>query len=356
VTARSPYQNLPPQAFWRSAIVEQSEAALDHLFVPKFALTHETTLMTAGSCFAQHMHRALSNAGWNVLQAEPMADIVPRKLAAKYGYGIYSARYGNLYTARQFRQLIQEALGETPLSLLVWQREGRYFDALRPSIEPDGYDTAHDVKRARIEHITAVRALLQRAECIIFTLGLTECWEDTNTGLALPTAPGTIAGDYDEASVTFRNFTYPEVLADLELARDTLRAHGLGAKILLTVSPVPLTATATGTHIGTATTYSKSVLRAVCGHLVQTDPDFDYFPSYEIITTPVVGGPFFAPNLRHPSPTGVDVVIGLFAAAFMDNAPAVATEANTAPPQDDDEDGDEGDVQCEEILLEAFRQ
>ncbi|MDQ7070142.1 MAG: GSCFA domain-containing protein [Rhodobacterales bacterium] len=349
MTARSPYQNLPPQAFWRSAIVEQSEAALDHLFVPKFALTHETALMTAGSCFAQHMHRALSGAGWNVLQAEPMTDIVPRKLAEKYSYGIYSARYGNLYTARQFRQLIQEALGDTPLNLLVWQRDGRYFDALRPSVEPDGYDTAHDVKRARMEHITAVRALLQQAECIIFTLGLTECWEDAATGLALPTAPGTIAGDYDETSVIFRNFTYPEVLADLEIARDTLRAHGLSTKIMLTVSPVPLTATATGTHIGTATTYSKSVLRAVCGHLVQTDADFDYFPSYEIITTPVVGGPFFAPNLRQPSPTGVDVVIGLFAAAFMDDAPA-------AFPQENNEVGDEDDVQCEEILLEAFRQ
>lgn len=349
MSARSPYQDLPPQAFWRSAIVEQSEAALAHLFVPKFALTQDTALMTAGSCFAQHMHRALRAAQWNVLQEETLEGLVPPKLAARYGYGIYSARYGNLYTARQFRQLIEEALDGSQ-NHLVWERDGRFFDALRPSVEPDGLDSAQDVKRARGEHIAAVRRTLEQAECIMFTLGLTECWEDIATGLGLPTAPGTIAGDYDRTEVTFRNFTYPEVLEDLQRARDVLRAHGLSAKILLTVSPVPLTATATGTHIGTASTYSKAVLRAVCGHLVQSDPDFDYFPSYEIITTPVVGGPFFAPNMRQPSATGIDAVIGLFAQAFMNDAPVAPPSAPVAELADDTDD----DVQCEDILLEAF--
>ena len=38
--------------------------------------------------------------------------IVPPDLQAPHGYGIYSARFGNIYTARQLLQLIQRAYGE----------------------------------------------------------------------------------------------------------------------------------------------------------------------------------------------------------------------------------------------------
>ncbi len=346
---RSPYQDLPPQAFWRSAVVEQNAQTLAHLYAPKFDITAQTSLMTAGSCFAQHMHRALIGANWNVLNAEPMGVYAPKELRAQFGYGIYSARYGNIYTARQLLELIQEALGERDDPAPIWQRDGRFFDALRPSVEPDGLDNADQVKQARAQHLTAVRHCLEQAQVIIFTLGLTETWLDRATGRALPTAPGTIAGDYTPEQATFHNFTYPEVLADLQAVRDLLRAHDLPAKLLLTVSPVPLTATASGAHVGPATTYSKSVLRAVCGFLTTNDPDFDYFPSYEIITTPVVGGPFFAANLRQPTEDGVSTVLGLFQMAHGGGAPIAprasdSTESTTA----------EDDPVCEEALLEAF--
>ncbi len=350
---RSPYDDLPPQAFWRTAIVRQKPEALAHLYHPKFDLTANTAIMTAGSCFAQHIHRSLSTAGWHVLQHESRADIMPLKLAKQYGYDVYSARYGNIYTARQLLQLLTEALNDTPTAPLIWQKDGRYYDALRPSIEPEGFASRDSVIHARQEHLRAVRALLQQTECIVFTLGLTECWIDSATGRALPTAPGTVAGDYDSSQTHFHNFTHSEVLADLRAARDLLKSHGLAHRFLLTVSPVPLTATATGNHIGTASTYSKSVLRGVCGELDQTDPDFSYFPSYEIITTAVAGGPHFAKNMRSPTPEGVDAVLGIFA---MSHATDTATTPPSVPvpPTDDTAATEEDDLICEEALLEAF--
>lgn len=288
---RSPYADLPRAAFWRSAMRAPDEATVAALYRPKFDLTPQTRLMTAGSCFAQHLHRTLTRAGWNVLQGEGTGRLLPAALARDYGYNIYSARYGNIYTARQLRQLIEDALSDTPRPAPVWTRDGRVFDALRPTVEPHGLDSADLVQEARRDHLACVRGVLAETDVLIFTLGLTECWIDRTTGLALPTAPGTVAGQYDPDTVTFHNFTYPEVLADLCASRDLLHAAGYPVRILLTVSPVPLTATASGAHVGTATTYSKSVLRAVCGVLEAQDPDFDYFPLTKSSPQPPPVGP-----------------------------------------------------------------
>lgn len=207
------------------------------------------------------------------------------------------------------------------------------------------------METARADHLAALRDVLQQAQLVVFTLGLTECWIDTATGLALPTAPGTVAGRYDPETVRFHNFTQAEVLADLRATRDLLRAHGLAARILLTVSPVPLTATASGGHVGSATSYSKSVLRAACGELQATDPDFDYFPAYEIITTSAAGGPYFARNGRDPHPDGVETVLGVFAMAHAGaDAPMTASAKDHVDSAKTAEE-----IACEEILLEAFR-
>lgn len=350
MSAKSPYEGLPPSAFWRSAVRMQDPDALDDLYKPKFDLTPETALMTAGSCFAQHMHRALREAGWNVLQEEGLYPLLPERFCARFGYDIFSARYGNIYTARQFRQLLEEAFSPEPVQAIVWEKQSRFFDALRPGVEPLGLDTPQDVTRARQEHIAAVRRSVEKADCIIFTLGLTEAWEDVATGRILPTAPGTVAGSYDPARAVFRNFGYQDVLDDMLAARDLLRAHGLGARFLLTVSPVPLAATATGGHVAPATIYSKSVLRAVCGHLQQAETDFDYFPSYEIISTPAVGGPYYARNMRDPSDEGVRAVIGVFSLALGAGEGSGGTVRH-----EDDGESDLHEVQCEEALLDAFR-
>jgi hypothetical protein len=83
-------------------------------------------------------------------------------------------------------------------------------------------------------------------------------------------------------------------------------------RFLLTVSPVPLTATASSDHVLTATTYSKSVLRAVAGQLTQEHADIDYFPSYELIASHWSGGAFFDLNLRTVTSDGVEAAMRLF--------------------------------------------
>lgn len=345
----SPYAAQPAHAFWRSAVVERQRGTVAALHQPRFALTPKTQVMTAGSCFAQHLHRKLTALGWGVILEEDVTGLIPPRVAKSYGYGLYSARYGNIYTARQFLELIEEAMAETPPPPVIWEREGRYFDALRPSVEPKGLGSVEEVANARAAHLDAVRDVLCQAECVIFTLGLTEAWIDDATGRTLPTAPGTIAGNMRDTPAQFVNFGYEDVLADMEKARALLKAINPEMSLLLTVSPVPLTATATHSHIAAASTASKAILRAVCDTLLRRHGDIDYFPSYEIITTPVLGGPHFADNLRTPSDKGVRRVMKVFEDAYGGTNSA----ANGLAPQKGAETPD-WDVECEEILLEAF--
>ncbi|MGZ8406896.1 MAG: GSCFA domain-containing protein, partial [Caulobacteraceae bacterium] len=88
------------------------------------------------------------------------------------------------------------------------------------------------------------------------------------------------------------------------------------ARMLLTVSPVPITATASGQHVLPASTYTKCTLRAIAGDIAQDEPDIHYFPGYELISSHPGRGMFFDPNLRTINDAGVAFVLKNLAAAI----------------------------------------
>lgn len=344
---RSPYEDRPARSFWRTAAAEMQIGPGAALWRPNFALNRTTKIATAGSCFAQHIGRALRERGFTVIDAEPPPGPLPTNIAAKFGYGIFSARYGNIYTVRQFAQLIEEAYGRFVPADPIWEKEGRFYDALRPSVEPEGLGTPELVRLHRERHLAAVRGLLEEADVLVFTLGLTEAWVHRATGTIYPTAPGTIAGSFDLGTHAFVNLGFDEVRADFVALHTMLKAINPGLRFIVTVSPVPLTATATDDHVLVATTYSKSVLRAVAGTVAATLPDVDYFPSYEIITGAPSRGRFFEGNLRTVTPEGVATVMATFFAE-QDTGGISPPVLLPAPPTAAD------DVICDDALLEGF--
>ena len=275
----SPYSDLDDRAFWRNGVAEAGAFPPPDLYRPKFPITREMPIMTAGSCFAQHVGRALGEADFRVIDAETLHADMPDTLARRWGYRMYSARYGNIYTTRQLRQLLDEALADLTPAEPVWERDGRFYDAFRPNVTPGGLDSAALVAEARDYHLDAVREAVAEASVVVFTLGLTEAWEHKDTGTVYPTAPGTIAGSHDPELFGFVNYRAAQVRDDFLAARERFRSLNPDVKFLLTVSPVPLTATASGDHVLPATVYSKSVLRSVAGELAQDFDDIDYFPS-----------------------------------------------------------------------------
>ena len=346
------YSNLEPRSFWRRAVSEKTIFNLHDFYRRKFDISRDDRIATAGSCFAQHVAANMRKRGFNILDVEPAPDFLSPAEARDLGYGIYSARYGNIYTVRQMLQLLADANSGIIRDEDFIAKNGRYIDALRPNTEPDGYESLEEARFARQDHLEKVKELFSGAELVVFTLGLTEAWEHKTSGTVYPLLPDTLT-DEDTGNYKFHNFTYPEIASELRAVRQMLQTMSPGVRMLLTVSPVPLTATASSNHVMVATTYSKSVLRAVCGEMEAEFADVDYFPSYEVITAPLSHGVFYEPNMRSVNSTGVNTAMSLFFAEH-DREPAAAAKATTAKPAAAGEPADEDEVVCEEIMLEAF--
>lgn len=345
-----PYSRLPPHAFWKLCRNDPNFRA-DALFAPKFRLRPGDRVATAGSCFAQNIGRYIRPSALHLVDVEPPPDKMPDRVAERFGYGLYSARYGNIYTARQLRQLLEDAIAGRVHDAAIWQRDGRWFDAMRPNCEPDGFADIAELRAHRLDHLARVRSIFEQADVFVFTLGLTETWAHRTSGIVFPTAPGVIAGKFDPELYEFCNLGMADTLEDLDHAIRLMHELAPGLNILLTVSPVPLTATASGQHVLTATSYSKSVLRAVAGEVAALDPRIDYFPSYEMVTGTPFAADSYGANLRSVTPERVADVMGVFFAA-QDGL--IEAEPHDPAPTQADQGADPDDLVCEEAMLEMF--
>lgn len=326
MSRRNPYLGLPDRQFWKNDSGIEDPPSFDPVSEVPFTIAKTDKVVTAGSCFAQHLAKGLSAAGFNHFVTEPAHPMFSDDLAAAFNYGAFSARYGNVYTTRQFLQLIQRAYGLFTPQETHWPkgRDGRVVDPFRPQIQPEGFVSAAELAADHVQHFAAIRRAIEDCDVLVFTLGLTEAWEDTRDGSVYPLAPGVAGGVWNPETVRFRNFDVAESYADLMEALNFVRARNPSVRILLTVSPVPLNATYEDRHVFVATTYSKAVLRVVADMAAKALPMCAYFPSYEIITSPQMRGRYFGPDCRAVLMEGVGHVMRCFFGHF-------AAESATTP-------------------------
>ena len=326
--ADHPYRTLPDSAYWRRAVAGAG-AAIDPLAGPFLTLARGDRVATAGSCFAQHIARHLAASGFHYLVTESAHPIVPAAAARAAGYGLYSARYGNIYTTLQLVQLFDRAYGRFVPAEDLWPAPDGIgvVDPFRPTIQPGGFASEAELRADRAQHLARVREMFETLDIFVFTLGLTEAWVSAIDGAAFPLCPGVAGGDFDPAAHRFRNLRTAEVRDQLGGFVERLRSVNPAARVVLTVSPVPLAATASGNHVLPATIYSKSVLRAAAQEAAEDIAGVWYFPSYEIVTGPQARGRFFADDLREVTEEGVAHVMAVFlrhAAGIDAPAPAIA--------------------------------
>ncbi|GEM_PF-762611 len=305
--ARHPYQKQSQRAFWSRAVAKNFDNAD---VVTKSAdplITSGDQVVSAGSCFASNLVPYLEGAGFHYLRTEtphPAFASLPDNL----GYRNFSAAYGNIYTARQLRQLLDRSLGLYKPAEDRWHSAGHVIDPFRPGQRYAATtDAEFDVLTQR--HLDAVRAAFTQATVLVFTLGLTEAWISRADGAVFPACPGTIAGEFDPAKHAFKNFTSSEVRDDLLAFIERLRSVNPSVRLILTVSPVPLVATATDQHVLSATIYSKSALRVAAAEVCATATGVSYFPAYEIVTGPQAPYDFFEADRRDVSRAGVQAVM-----------------------------------------------
>ena len=348
-----PYRDVPATSLWASAIASLPLDQLNPQLPSPLRMSQRTRIGTAGSCFSQHISRALVRKGLSFQIVEPAPEWFTPEDRANYNYEVFSARYGNIYTALQLVQLFERAYGRFQPEDFCWRSpDGRWFDLLRPRIQPNGFASRQELVVDQQCHLAAVRRLFETVEVFIFTLGLTEAWLSRKDGTVYPTCPGCGVGEFSPERYCFHNFTVAEVTAHLDAFLNGLRAINPGAHVILTVSPVPLAATMEPRHVLQSTIYSKSVLRVAAEETILRWSNTSYFCSFEIITATFRSHEFFTADRRSVAPSAVDLAISLFLKQFSSSD---ETAAEPAPKIEHATPGssDGSEVICDEAIVFA---
>jgi hypothetical protein len=326
-----PYKNFPNRQFWTRSV---SGAPWADVFLDqpsKFKLSRSDRIASAGSCFARRISENLASIGYNYEFFESCHPLIKAK-SADYGYGVFSCRYGNIYSTRQLRQLFDEALDlRPPIFRFAEIGAGKVIDLMRPNIGSLGFGSIEEARLDRLHHLSRVREMVEQMEVFVFTLGLTETWVDQAANVVFGSHPAVFLDSIPAEAATALNLGYEEVVEDFEYVLDLIRRHNRnpGVRVILTVSPVGLAATHQDSHVLMATTYSKSVLRAAAGKLAAAHDNLDYFPSFEIFSLSQSFGQFLADDLREVNPRGVAVAMRAFESMFL--APEQAAAQGAAP-------------------------
>lgn len=247
-------------------------------FSPSFRINKQELIFTSGSCFARNIEKQLILEGYNVaagrfappsnvgLSADPDA-LLNRYVVSSIGNEL---RWG-LGHGKPFRD-----------SYLVKLGEDSWFDPhLHPAIRP----ATLEVVRQRREHVQGYMALASQARVFIMTLGLAEAWYDTRNSLYLNGVLPTRARDQEPNRFELHVLDYGQILNELNFIRKLLKIYGHpDVRMLVTVSPVAMRTTFTGSDALVANTYSKAVQRAAVEAFVTSHDDVDYFPSFESVT------------------------------------------------------------------------
>jgi len=358
--APHPYKSLPDKAFWRRSVAQPAMGDVNPVGTFDLRLTPEMKVATAGSCFAQHIARHLKASGFNYYIAEQGHPVLPQNVRDAHGYGLFSARYGNLYTARQLWQLIERAYGRFDPEEAPWiDADGTVRDPFRPTIQPGNFASVAEMLADRAQHLARVREMFENLDVFVFTLGLTECWESQADGAAFPLCPGVEGGEFDPDKYAFRNQDVSDVLGDMNAFFARLKEINPKAQAILTVSPVPLMATAEpGAEVLSATTYSKSVLRVAAETLRKEHDYIHYFPSFEVITGAYNKGSYYADDLRNVTDEGVGHAMKLVLKYAIQGA---ADDLASAPKKDPDPTPESAsaaaakaftEVECDEAALD----
>lgn len=148
----------------------------------------------------------------------------------------------------------------------------------------------HRVVADRRRNLTSYFARAFSASMVTVTLGLTECWYDLELQDYINFVPNLAAvGNKkkpllsDPGRFEFRVLDHDENMEYLERLFALLKRHNPSCHIIVTVSPVALTATFSNRDVVVANMMSKATLRTCAETWQSLHPgEIDYFPSFEM--------------------------------------------------------------------------
>jgi hypothetical protein len=269
-----------PEALWKYFIRGWTP---DAPFVDK-----DTRVIAFGSCFAKEVTKRLKAKGVNVFTVESV------KIPVVFAYSAFNTTFA-----------MQQQL--------EWVFEGR---------KPDDSVWWDNVAKKKISCIEGQRyesrEAVKLADLFILTLGLSEVSYNKETGsvfwYAIP------ATAYDPVVHRKRISTVQENYDSLNSIWTILKKNNPNAKVVFSLSPVPLQASFRSTSSVSSNVTSKAILRVAVDEFVRDHPenlnkDLFYWPSYEIAKEYFDN--CYKDDNRHVSDEAVDVIMDQFMRYFV---------------------------------------
>ena len=283
---------------------------------PKFKINPDDKFFTIGSCFARNVERALISRGMNVLNS---ICKIPGDFYQAQGPDNRNSAL-NAYNPHSMLDLLRFT------DMPEWQTVG----ALQ--LNEDGTQWADmllaGLRNLDREELAQVREQLfntynqlPHTDVFVMTLGYTESWFDTASGIFTNRSPAGARQTVRHGErFEFFNADAPSVCEALDQTLRIVREKtGNRSKIILTVSPVPLSGTYSDMDIISANIYSKSTLVSAARTVASRNSDVDYYPSYEMVSLAKPDVAWKADG-AHVQPGIVDKVIGKFLSLYIKDA------------------------------------
>jgi hypothetical protein len=253
---------------------------------PKFLLDTTDNFFTVGSCFAREIEYKLAPLGVPLL-------LLDRGIERRYfeswttgddapgATAIYSGVFNKYTTASIEHDLRRTILDEH------YENEGlieldtdKWFDPHASGLKLLPLPLALE-NRAKI---TEAMRQVRNADVVVMTLGQTESWIDTATGIAMNAHPGPAALRKFKERFEFVDHSYRDTIDQVDRTIQLIRkACNPAMRFIITVSPVPFNATFRPQDVVVAHQATKAMLRTVAEELFRSYDFLDYFPSYEMV-------------------------------------------------------------------------
>jgi len=246
------------------------------------AITVNSQITAFGSCFAANISNYLSRRNYSVMNK---ADDAGRAYVVACGEGMVNS----FVILQQFE----------------WAWEDRRFDQeLWHGYDAENYGYDPEIQKQTKE-------MFDQTDVFILTFGLSEIWYDEVTdNVFWRTIPKDV---YDPERHKFRVSTVDENAENMTKIYDLIRKHRPDAKIIFTLSPIPLQATFRDNSCITSNAVSKGIMRVAIDQVVREKRDegvLHYWPSYEMITD-AFSQPY-KDDRRHPDDDVLEYIMMLF--------------------------------------------
>lgn len=269
-------------------------------------INKDTSISSAGSCFAVEIAHRLQKNGFNYVVKE---NRLKQELVNA------PANWGIIFNASAMRQLVEKAFGLKKLPKILWSAKSgnqiRYYDPFREDVI---FNSVSEYENDYERHLQACREVFLSSDVFVMTLGMCEVWSLRADGAVFSRSPWNISPELVQRNV----LSVDDNVRELQKFIDVLRVFNPKIKIIISVSPVPLHATfqAESSHVVTANCLSKATLRCAVEKFSKQNEGVYYFPSYETVIH-CTKQPWEA-DQRHVSKQAVDNVMSLFTKLYLD--------------------------------------